>query len=79
MRGPRLFDHTDWKSKKRSGYSSSDVLFSLKRSVENKKRSSLFVMRALTFSEALGFSLLNLLVNSALLGVYLEVEVSRID
>ena len=32
MRGRRLFDHTDWKSKKKV-YSSSDVLFSLKISV----------------------------------------------
>ena len=32
MRGPRLFDHTDWKSKKKV-FTSSDVMFSLKISV----------------------------------------------
>ena len=84
MRGSRLFDHTDWKSKKRTSrsqifyysiftenidkvknkkmvYTSSDVLFSTESIGEEKKRSSLFVMRSPIFSEDLGlFSLLRL-------------------
>ena len=56
MRGPRLFDHTDWKSRKKI-FMSPDVLFSLKISVKTKKiRSSLFVIRPLVFSEAPIFS-----------------------
>ena len=38
-----------------------------KKKKKKKKRSPLFVMRPLIFSEALGFSLLSLLVNPALL------------
>ena len=37
MRGPRLFDHTDWRSKKKF-YTSSHVLFSVKISVKSKKK-----------------------------------------
>ena len=46
-------------------YTSSDVLFSTESLGEEKKRSSLFVMRPPIFSEALGFSLLSLYVNPA--------------
>ena len=69
MRGPKLFEHLDWKSKKircpvftenigivmkkKKVYMSSDVLFSTKSIVEEKKRSLLFVMRPPIFSEAL--------------------------
>ena len=42
MRGPGLFDHTDWKSKKRSARPQMS-LFSLKMSVESKKK--VFVVR----------------------------------
>ena len=43
MRGPRLFDHADWKNKKRSSRPQM-FCFPLKVSVKSKKRSSLFVI-----------------------------------
>ena len=66
MRGPRLFDHTDWKNKKKVYYTFLDVLFCTESISEEKKKSSLFVMKLPTASKALGFSLLSLYVNSAL-------------
>ena len=42
MKGPRLFEHTDWNSKKKNR-KGLHVLFSLKISVESKKK--VFVVR----------------------------------
>ena len=53
------------KSKKKI-YTSSNVQFSTESIGEEKKRSSVFVMRPPIFSEALGFSLLSLYLNPAL-------------
>ena len=51
------------KNKKKVGYTRP---FPLKVSVKRKKRSSLFVIRPLIFSDALGFSLLGLYVDPVL-------------
>ena len=52
MKGPRLFDHTDWKKKKRCSRPPNDVLFSLKISLKSKKKFLFFVIRPLILSEA---------------------------
>ena len=65
MKGPRLFDHTDWKSKERS-LSSQMFCFPLKVSVRQKKKILIVRDEAPHFLQALGFSLLSLYVNPAL-------------
>ena len=69
MRGPKLFLFFPLeigKDKKKKVFMSADVVFSLKISLKTEKKGfSLFVLRPLIFSEALGFSLLSLYVNPA--------------
>ena len=52
MKGSRLFDHTNWKSKKKV-ITSSDVLFSLKVSMKSKKKKDLHDLRYSVFTESI--------------------------
>ena len=71
MRGPRLFDHTDWNNKKKKVCTSIFRCPVLLENISEERKKGLFllfVMRPLIFFEALGFSLLSLLINPALSG-----------